>query len=147
MLKILYGEMPEAIYNTNVYFNNTYLDKWFEDELSLQIIKAIDKGEVVSPQCIITKALGAITAKELAGGTKTLLLMRNAPERVYNASTCGDNCAKWILQIAKEAKEDLTINLHHFMHFPGKRFEICIMNNGEIAHNMNELIEKSVGLV
>ena len=147
MLKIYYGDMPEAIYNTSVYFNNIYLDKWFDDKLSLQMIKAIDKGEVVSPQCIITKALGAITAKELAGGTKTLLLMRNAPDKIYNASTCGDNCSKWILKIAKEAKEDLIINLHHFMHFEPARFEICILNTGEIANTPQELIEKSVGLV
>ena len=147
MLKIFYGDMPNAIYNTSVYFNNTYLDKWFDDDLSLKIIKAIDKGEVKGPQCIVTKALGAISAKELAGGTKTLLLMRNAPDRIYNASTCGDNCAKWILKIAKESEKDLTINLHHFMHFPGKRFEICILNTGDIVHSPEELIEKSIGLI
>ena len=147
MLNIFYGDMPEAIYNTSIYFNNTYLDKWFDDPLTLRIIEAIDKGKVVSPQCIITKALGAITARELAGGTKTLLLMRHAPERIYNASTCGDNCAKWILKIAKESPEDLTINLYHFMHFPGKHFEIRILNNGEIANDPCELIEKSIGLV
>ena len=31
---------------------------------------------------------------------KTLLLIYNQPEKIFNASTCGDNCAKWILKIA-----------------------------------------------
>ena len=147
MLNIYYGDMPEAIYNTSIYFNNTYLDNWFDDDLTRKIIKSIDRGEVISPQCIITKALGAITAEKLAGGTKTLLLMRHAPERIYNASTCGDNCAKWIIKIAKEQKTDLTINLHHLMHFPDKDFEIKILNTGLVVHNMSELIKASVSLI
>ena len=28
MLNIIFGDLQEAIYNTNVYFNNTYKDKW-----------------------------------------------------------------------------------------------------------------------
>ena len=144
MLNIFYGDMPEAIYNTSIYFNNTYLDKWFDDPLTLRIIEAIDKGKVVSPQCIITKALGAITARELAGGTKTLLLMRHAPERIYNASTCGDNCAKWILHIAGELEKqskDLIIRLGYLMDFGKEPFEIEVHNLGLLVHNRKELAE------
>ena len=28
MLQIFFGEMPEAIYNTEVYFQNVYEDEW-----------------------------------------------------------------------------------------------------------------------
>ena len=35
--------------------------------------------------------------------------------KVFNASLCGDNCAKWIVEIGK--RKDLTINLHHVMDF------------------------------
>ena len=38
----------------------------------------------------------------LSGGVKTLLLVRNLPNMVFNASTCGDNCARWLLKIGKE---------------------------------------------
>ena len=41
-------------------------------------------------------------------------------KKIFNASACGDNCAKWILRIA--GKKNLTINLHHIMDF-GKDFE------------------------
>lgn len=140
MLKIFFGDMPDVIYNTSVYFDNTWLDNWFQDEMTKKIIKSIDKGEIISPQCIMTKALGAITARGLSGGTKTLLLMRHKGENIYNASTCGDNCAKWILAIAKARKDDLLINLYHIMNFGDREFEIMVLNNQKIVHNMRELI-------
>jgi len=49
-------------------------------------------------------------------------------------------CAKWILRIAKEAKEDITINLRHIMDFGSGTFEIRILNNGEIVRNMQEYV-------
>ena len=68
-----------------------------------------------------------------------MLLMLNEPEKIFNASTCGNNCAKWILEIGKQ--QDITINLRHMMSF-GKdtKFEIRIKNGGEIVHSMKELV-------
>ena len=63
--------------------------------------------------------------------------MINCPDIVFNASTCGDNCAPWILKIAKT--RDVTINLHHIMDFGDGEFEIEILNCGKIVHNMAEL--------
>jgi hypothetical protein len=140
MLNIFFGDMPEAIYNTSAYFNNTYLDNWLTDEFGKKIIKAVDKAVVVSPKLIDSKALGAIPATSLSGGTKTLLLIHNEPTKIFNASTCGDNCAKWILQIAKASKKDITINLRHLMDFGKGKFEIKILNNGAVVHNMEEYV-------
>ena len=57
---------------------------------------------------------------------------------MFNASTCGDNCAKWLLEIGKT--RDVTINLRHMMDFGKRKFEIKVLNNNEIAHNMSELV-------
>ena len=138
MLKIYYGTMPAAIYNTSMYFNNVYLDNWITDKFAQQVIKSIDKGTVLSSRAIDSKALGVIPATQLSGGTKTLLLIYNEPDKVFNASTCGDNCAKYILKIAKEV--DITINLYHIMDFGKKPFEIEILNSHTIVHNMDELV-------
>ena len=140
MLKIYYGNMENAIYNTSVYFDNVYLDNWLEDDFSKRIIKDIDKATVLGAKAIDSKILGVIPVTSLSGGTKTLLLMQHEPEKVYNASTCGDNCAKWILKIAKQADRDLIINLHHIMDFGDKPFEIEILNNNQIVHSMAELV-------
>ena len=57
--------------------------------------------------------LGPISPKALSGGVKTLMLMAfDENDRVFNASVCGDNCAKWIMQIAEN--KDLTINLRPY---------------------------------
>ncbi|MCR4952770.1 MAG: DUF4869 domain-containing protein [Treponema sp.] len=147
MLKIIYGDVPEAIYNTSVYFNNTYLDKWITDDFAKKIIKKIDKAEVLSPQAVDSKALGVIPVTKLSGGTKTLLLILNEPEKIFNASTCGDNCAPYILKIADLLNQDITINLHHIMDFGDKKFTIEILNTHTIVHDMKELVLNSVDLI
>lgn len=130
MLQIYFGDMPEAIYNTSVYFDNTYEDEWITDEFAKKVIKAIDKSEVKGPNAIESKVLGVISPRDLAGGTKTLLLIRNCPDEVFNASTCGDNCARFILELARD--RDVTINLRHLMDF-GKRFKARILNNDVVV--------------
>ena len=93
----------------------------------------------MSGECISSPVLGQIPPERLSGGVKTLLLMQNESDKIFNASTCGDNCAKWILEIGKQ--KDLTINLRHMMSF-GKdtKFDIKVQNGGEVAHSMEELI-------
>ena len=139
MLTIIYGDESNCVYNTNVYFKNTYEPEWFETELAKQIVREVDDSEVLSSECIQSPVLGQIPPERLSGGVKTLLLILNEPEKIFNASTCGDNCAKWILEIGK--REDVTINLRHMMDF-GKDtvFETKIKNGGEIVHSMKELI-------
>lgn len=140
MLCIYFGNMPDAIYNTSVYFDNTYLDQWLKNELAVKIIKDVDKATLLSTKAVDSKALGVIPVAQLSGGTKTLLLLLNKPEMVYNISTCGNNCAKWILRIAKNTKKDLIVNLHHIMDFGNGNFEIRIMNNDVVVHNMMEMV-------
>lgn len=63
-------------------------------------------------------------------------------EPIFNASTCGDNCAKWILDMAKDRK--LVVNLYHVMDFGREDFKIKVVNSGRIVHNMAELIHESI---
>lgn len=141
MLNILFGPMPEAIYNTAVYFKNTYRDEWITAPLAVEMIQDVDKSTVVGAQVIHSPVLGMITPLQLSGGVKTLLLIANdrAGKHVFNASTCGDNCAKWLLKLAEKRK--VTINLRHLMDFGEAPFKIRVLNNGKIVRNMGELVE------
>jgi len=143
MLNVYYGEMPEAIYNTSVYFDNTYYDGWLNDEFARRMIKHVDKAVVLSGQAVESKALGVIPATKISGGLKTLLLIYNQPNRIFNASTCGDNCAEWILKIAQKSDCDITINLHHIMDFGEGKFDIRLLNHKDkiVVHNMKELVQ------
>ena len=138
MLKIYYGDMPEAVYNTSVYFKNVYEDGWITDALSREMILDIDKSIVLEKAVIDSPVMGKIPPTSLSGGVKTLILMKYEPQKIFNASTCGDNCAKWILKMAKI--QDITINLRHIMDFGDEEFEILVLNSNQVVHNMKELV-------
>lgn len=142
MLNVYFGDMPDAIYNTALYFRNVYQDAWITDSISREIILDVDKSTVVSANLIESPVLGPISPVMLSGGVKTLLLIKHDKKQVFNASTCGDNCAKWILQLAEKRK--LVINLHHVMDFGPDDFKIKVLNSGVITHNMSELIRESI---
>ncbi|MBR6836926.1 MAG: DUF4869 domain-containing protein, partial [Oscillospiraceae bacterium] len=61
-------------------------------------------------------------------------------DKIFNVSTCGDNCARWVLEIAKRSDKDLLINLRHVMDFGDKPYEIKIVNNGVVVHNAKEYV-------
>ena len=140
MLNIYLGNMEEAIYYPPVYFDNRYEDEWLTEELSVAMIRDVDHSEVVSAHLIESPVLGPISPKQISGGVKTLLLMAfDTSDKVFNASACGDNCAKWLLKISQT--KDLTINLRHIMNFGEQSFEAKILNTGEIVHNMSEFVD------
>jgi hypothetical protein len=71
---------------------------------------------------------------------KTLILLAfDKNQKIFNISVCGNNCAKWILEIGK--KKDLTVNLRHVMNFGDGKFEIEILNTGEIVYDMEKFSE------
>lgn len=143
MLSVFFGEMQNDryIYNTNVYFNNTYKDNWITQPLSREIIKAVDKSEVIDEKTILSPVFGNMSPRKLSGGVKTLLLIANDKSKIFNASTCGDNCAKWILKIAEDKK--VVINLLHLMDFGKEEFKLKVLNTGKIVKNIGDLVDEA----
>ena len=138
MLNIFYGDMPQAIYNTAVYFKNVYEEEWITQPLVKEMILDVDKSVVLDGGVIDSPVMGKIPPVSLSGGVKTLIRIANEPDKVFNASTCGDNCAKWLLKMGND--RDITINLRHIMDFGDGEFCIKILNSGQIVHNMKELV-------
>lgn len=141
MLNVYFGDMPEAIYNTNIYFNNTYKDNWIIRPLTRQIIQSVDHSEVIDEKTIVSPVFGNMSPKKLSGGVKTLLLIAYDKTKIFNASTCGDNCAEWLLKIADERK--VVVNLRHLMDFGKGEFKIKILNTGKIVKNMGDLVAEA----
>ena len=138
MLNIFYGDMPEAIYDTSEYFDDVYEDRWITKPLTKEMIKAVDKSEVIDERAILSPVFGYMSPKGLSGGVKTLILIDNDRKNVYDATNCGGNCAKWLLKIAEKKK--VIINLGYFMDFGENEFKIRVMNTGKIVKNMHDLI-------
>ena len=122
MLKAYFGDMAEAVYNTVVFFKNDFDPRWLEDPFVREMILDVDRSTVLSSGAIDSPVMGIIPPTSLSGGVKTLILIMKEPDRVFNASNCGDNCAKWLLRMGQD--RDVTINLRHIMDFGDGDFEI-----------------------
>ncbi len=148
MLNVRLGDMPESIYDTASYFAQSYLPEWITNDLSRQMIADVDRSEVVDAYAIQSPVLGSISPLLLSGGVKTLILLAHDRSHVFNVSTCGDNCAKWILRIADQRSkhnQKLLVSLHHLMDFGDGPFKIRVLDpSGKslgIARNMAEFLD------
>ena len=128
MLRIFFGKLTEEIYNTEIYYENQYDKNWVMDEFAQKIIREIDDSEVIGPDVIRNDIFGTFGSTELSAGVKTLLLIRNQPKKIFNISNCGDNCAKYLLELAED--RDIKVTLHHAMDF-GQEFEVKVINEGK----------------
>ncbi len=138
MLHIKFGKIKDVVYNTSLFFKNQYEPRWLEDEEVQQMIFDIDRSKVLGSHAIESPVMGIIPPTSLSGGVKTLILIKEMPNRVFNASNCGDNCAEWLLRIGET--KDITINLRHIMNFGEKPFEIYIENTDQMVRDMDSLV-------
>ena len=91
MLRINFGSLPDEIYNTEMFYENQYDRNWVMDEFAQKIIKDIDSSDVIGPDLIKNDVFGSFSSTELSAGVKTLLLIKNMPNKIYNISNCGEN--------------------------------------------------------
>lgn len=146
MLHIHFGSTEKEVYDPATYFLNQYDDEWITTDLVKEMIRDVDRSEVISSHVIDSPVLGPITPRELSGGVKTLILMAfDESGRFFNASACGDNCAKWILQIAET--KDLTITLHNIMKFDFSPIDIHILNTDQTVHSFRDYVDIAIDYV
>lgn len=139
MLNIIFGKIDDVIFNTSVFFKNSYEESWFLEKETQQMILDIDKSKVLGNGAIESPVLGIIPPTSLSGGVKTLILISHISDKIFNASNCGNNCASWLLKIGKE--KNVTVNLRHLMNFGDGSFELNVVNKNKIVHSMDELLE------
>lgn len=135
MLKIHVGELPNEIKKPSGYFDLIYEDSWFDDPFVKQMVLDVDKTIVYSANNMLSPVLGNINSSKISGGVKNLILAYALDSPIIDASHCGDNCAKWLIEIGK--RKDLTITLYHCMGFP-QDFEALILNTNQIVHSFKE---------
>ncbi|MBQ8160737.1 MAG: DUF4869 domain-containing protein [Clostridia bacterium] len=146
MLSVFFGSLPNEIYNPPLYFLNQYEDEWLTTDLTKEMVRSVDSSEVLGPKLIDSPVLGAISPRELSGGVKTLILMAyDDSGKIFNGTACGDNCARWILEIAKN--KDLTITLHNIMKFDQEPFEIRILNSNRVVTSFREYVGEALDWV
>ena len=144
MLNIYYGDYNEAnyIFDPDTFFNHRYDPDWFSEELVKEMILDVDRSVVKGGYLIESPVLGPIPPERLSGGVKTLIMILHDQEHVFNASACGDNCAKWLLKLGED--RDITVRLGYLMDFGKDPFEIKVLNTGVIAHTLAELDDEVI---
>jgi len=131
MMNISFNATEKTLKGVDSYFDFNYLDEWLENDLIKQMIEDVDKSKVLSASCIESPVLGQIPPTKLSGGVKALILMLMQPELEIWATACGDNCAKWIIEISKQ--HDINIVLEHFMDFPYDFDAVCVETGRRIS--------------
>lgn len=139
MLFIKFGADEREIHNIDSYFDNSYEDEWFEDETVKEIVRDIDKTEIVSPHVAISPVLGSIPVTSISGGSKALILMLKRPDILHPGDSCGNNCAEWICRIA--SMHDFTMSLTYPMKFP-EDVTLTVLDTGRLCHSRPEFIEE-----
>ena len=136
MLSIYFGE-KEHVKHGPSWFRFNYRPEWFEDPFVQQMMEAIDKSVYRGGELIQSEVLGPIPPERLSGGLQTLICIYKRPDLMFNATSCGENCAGWLLKAGEN--EDISVNLRYFMPFDGyEPFCIDILNENVIVKDMQE---------
>ena len=145
MLRIVFYKKDDVYYGPG-YFKYNYDLDWLSDPLVQEMMKDIDKSEYKGGYLIESKALGPISPETLSGGLKTLISIYKEPDKIFDATSCGDNCAKWLVEIGK--KQDITVNLSYLMLFDNiDPLEIYIVNTDQTVHSYNEYVMNAVDIL
>lgn len=68
------------------------------------------------------------------------------PQVCPSCSSCGANCAKWLLEIGK--KKDVTVNLNYLMRFPDSDIlEVFIKNENRLITSSEDYVLTAVKYV
>lgn len=144
MIYISFKETATTVWNVDGAFDNIYEDAWMDDPFVKQMVLDVDKSTVVTPHMVESPILGGIPVTKISGGVKALILLYKRPDLEIWASSCGDNCARWIVEIGK--MHDIHIVLSHIMQFPCDFDAICTDNSTRIR-TYNDYIDCALALL
>lgn len=145
MLNIYFGDMDEAYYGPS-WFKFNYDPAWFEDPFVEEMMEDIDKSFYRGGDLIESSVLGPIPPERLSGGLMTLISIYKNPDLIFDATSCGENCAKWLYQIGQ--KEDVTAELNYLMEFPDTdHLKIHIVNTDKTVTSKEEYIRAALDLL
>ncbi len=145
MLHIILGETENINYGPD-WFKTNYDPGWLKDSFVQKMIKDIDKSDYVDGIVINSPILGPIPPERLSGGVQTLIMIYEKPQLIFDATSCGENCAKWLIEIGKQ--KDVTINLNYLMKFNDfDDFEVFIDNENRLITSIEDYVLTAIKYV
>lgn len=133
-----YG-MPDTqenyVSNPDAWFDHQGNNEWILGNMERQIIQDIDGSNVITSSIIENPIFGAIPPSRLSGTVKTLILIKNDSNRIFDGSWLGEDAAPWLLRIGNMC--DRVVRLGYLMPFE-EPFLIRIANDGSMVSNVRE---------
>lgn len=140
MIHLIIGDMRMAQLHPDKIFENHYKKKWFDDEFVKDMIKDVDKSEVITPRCILSPVFGQIPPRMLSGGVKALMLLKFDQDRFLDLATIGKNCVKWLMKLGREQEVYVATN-HCYLVLP-EPFNVEILNDNSMVHTNEDLFKQ-----
>ncbi|MCR5249094.1 MAG: DUF4869 domain-containing protein [Lachnospiraceae bacterium] len=145
MLHIRFGDMEKVNYGPD-WFKANYDPEWLKDPFVREMIKGVDRSDCVDGLVINSPILGPIPPERLSGGVQTLIMIYEKPLLIFDATSCGENCAGWLLKIGQ--KKDVTVNLNYLMKFEDRDdFSVFIENENRLITSISDYVMTAVKYV
>lgn len=132
---------PQYVDNPKFWFDNNGGRHYVTGSMEREIIADIDGSEVLSENAVINPIFGGIPIQKISTTSKTVILVKNLPDKIFNGSRMGDNAAPWLLKIGD--MQDVTIRLGYLMQFK-EPFTIRIDNDGSIVTSWLDYVYAAV---
>lgn len=129
------------VFNPEAWFDDEFGEEYIVGDIERQMIKDIDKCEVISKNNVVHEWLGSMSPFDLSGTVKTLILVKNDPAHIFNGSFMGDLAVPWLLDIGRTC--DRIVRFGYLPKFE-EPFEIRIENDGRIVSTWQDLLWTSV---
>lgn len=140
MLYIVNEEPENYLWNISTAFEIYFRPEWLESPLAKQMVEGVDKSVVLSPYCIQSPVLGQIAPFYLSHGVQSLLLLLYLDDSfTLGTASFGNNCAKYILEIAK--LKDITLYLNSDLYMPETPFEVTDAKTGQCVRDYESWLD------
>ena len=146
MLHLYIGDKKEYYLSGDKVFDYKFDKSKLMEDFSKEVIRTIDKSEVVSEHLIISPVLGAIPPSYLSGGSKTLIMLMYADFKFY-IEAMGDNCFPLLKRICDKKEIYMCSTCYRpLFEYGFDKFEygferIHILNEDKIVTNSKDYLD------
>lgn len=146
MLKIWFGKnypFEGVITRVDHFFDTRKKKEWFSDEFNQKMIYDVDHGtKVLKDFALENPLIGGMSPDKLSGGVKTLILIKEMPDLIFDATNCGDNCFKWLFKMCETL--DRTVVLRYQPIIPDVDTKFICLNDNSYVNDASEMAVKSM---
>lgn len=144
MLKLYIGVLSDNRYGRVIHSPRAFVKSKMKDisvfssDFGVRVLKECSAiKEVYNENSFLTEAGCRIGTANVSGGAKALMIMK-ATDFIVNMTFCGDNCNKFVAEIAKE--KDLTVyTTRYYNPFVKSDLDkVLVLNNNKIYTSARE---------